>query len=158
MSLLSLLLQFLTGVFNSRNYFPNFHFDYHDNIKLVVSTLVSWLMCLLLSVKINQCLHLYSQQIYGVVWSDWYPQIVKLEQLSCWKGTIRNKWKMFTHAVSSQEKLQEILPRWQSALKWGLGEVEPGSTPSGHTGELPSLVLPQLTQCSPQLINQRFRL
>ena len=27
-----------------------------------------------------------------------------------------------------------ILPPWQSALKWGLGEVEPGSTPSGHTG------------------------
>ena len=29
---------------------------------------------------------------------------------------------------------KEILPPWQSALKWGLGEVEPGSTPSGHTG------------------------
>ena len=48
-------------------------------------------------------------------------------------------------------------PQWQSALKWGPGEVQPGSTPSGHTGKLPSPVLLQLTQCSPQLINQRFR-
>ena len=53
---------------------------------------------------------------------------------------------------------KEILPQWQSALKWGLGEVEPGSTPSGHTGELPSPVLPWLTQCLPQVINQWFRL
>jgi len=30
---------------------------------------------------------------------------------------------------------KEILPQWQSALKWGLREVQPGSTPSGHTGE-----------------------
>jgi len=33
----------------------------------------------------------------------------------------------------------EILLEWQSALKCGLGGVEPGSS---HTGELPSLVLP----------------
>ena len=52
---------------------------------------------------------------------------------------------------------KEILPQWQSALKWGLGEVEPGSTPSSHTGELPSPVLPQLAQCLPEVINQRFR-
>ena len=30
----------------------------------------------------------------------------------------------------------ENLPPWESALKWGLGEVEPGSTPSGHSGEI----------------------
>jgi len=30
----------------------------------------------------------------------------------------------------------EILPPWESALKWGLGEVQPGSTPSGHSGEI----------------------
>jgi len=24
---------------------------------------------------------------------------------------------------------KEILPQWQSALKWDLGRVEPGSTP-----------------------------
>ena len=36
---------------------------------------------------------------------------------------------------SKRSDLQrEILPLWESALKWGLGEVEPGSTPSGHTG------------------------
>ena len=41
---------------------------------------------------------------------------------------------------------KESLPQWQSALKWGgLGEVQPGSTPSCHTAELPSPVLPQLT-------------
>ena len=30
----------------------------------------------------------------------------------------------------------EILPPWESALKWGLGGVEPGSIPSGHSGEI----------------------
>ena len=49
---------------------------------------------------------------------------------------------------------EEILPQWQSALKWGLGEVQPGSTPSGHTAELPSPVLLWLTQCLPQVVNQ----
>ena len=49
----------------------------------------------------------YSQQIYRVVWSDWYAQIVKLQRLSRWKGIIGNKWKMLTHVVGSQEKLQE---------------------------------------------------
>jgi len=52
---------------------------------------------------------------------------------------------------------EEILPYWQSPLKWGLGEVQPGSIPSGHTAELPSPVLSQLTQCLPQVINQRFK-
>ena len=58
---------------------------------------------------------------------------------------------------SKQSDLQKkILPQWQSALKWGLGEVEPGSTPSGHTAALPSPMLPQLTQCPPQVINKRL--
>jgi len=30
----------------------------------------------------------------------------------------------------------EILPHWESTLKWGLGDVEPGFTPSGHLGEI----------------------
>ena len=42
---------------------------------------------------------------------------------------------------------KETPPQGQLALKWGLGEVQPGSTPSGHTAELPSLVLPCLTAC-----------
>jgi len=38
---------------------------------------------------------------------------------------------------SKRSDLQiEILPPWESALKWGLGGVEPGSTPSGHSGEI----------------------
>ena len=46
------------------------------------------------------------------------------------------------HKNSTKSNLQEdILPQWQSALKWDLGEMEPGSTPSGHTAELPSPVL-----------------
>ena len=71
---------------------------------------------------------------------------------------------MLAYVLSSQENFkgsdlqEETLPEWQSALKWSLGEVEPGSTPSGHTGELPSPVLPWLTQCLPQLVNQRLRL
>jgi len=71
---------------------------------------------------------------------------------------------MLAHTLGSQKKKpkrnnlqKEIILWWQSAIKWGLGEVEPGSTPSSHTGELPSPVLPCLTQCLPQLINQRFR-
>jgi len=53
---------------------------------------------------------------------------------------------------------EEILPQWQSALKWGLREVQPGSTPSGHTAELPSPVLPGLTRSFPQVLSQWFRL
>lgn len=49
----------------------------------------------------------YSQQIYRVVWSDWYPQTVKLKRLSHWKGMIGNKWKVLSHVIGSQEKLQE---------------------------------------------------
>ena len=38
---------------------------------------------------------------------------------------------------SKRRDLQiEILPSWESALKWGLGGMEPGSTPSGHSGEI----------------------
>jgi len=37
---------------------------------------------------------------------------------------------------SKRSDLQrEILLPWESALKWGLGEVEPGSIPSGHSSE-----------------------
>jgi len=41
------------------------------------------------------------------VGSDWYPQVIKPERLSCWKGIIRNKWKMLSHVTGSQEKLPE---------------------------------------------------
>jgi len=62
------------------------------------------------------------------------------------------------NAHSKSSDLQkEILPQWQSALKWGQGEVEPGSTPSGHTGELPSPVLTGLTRSFHQVLTQRFR-
>jgi len=41
------------------------------------------------------------------------------------------------HQTEKKNNLQlEILPPWESALKWGLGEVEPGSTPSGHSREI----------------------
>ena len=52
---------------------------------------------------------------------------------------------------------QENLLQWQSALKWGLMEVQPGSTPSGHTGELLSPVPPGLTRSCLQVLNQWFR-
>jgi len=51
----------------------------------------------------------------------------------------------------------EIFPQWQSALKWGLREAQPGSTPSGHTAELPPPVVPGLTWSFPQLLHQWFR-
>jgi len=53
---------------------------------------------------------------------------------------------------------KEIFPQWQSVLKWGLGEVQAGSTPSCHTGELPSPVLPGLTQCLPLQFPYRYAL
>mgnify|MGYP001855361624 CR=1 FL=1 len=37
---------------------------------------------------------------------------------------------------------REILPLWESALKWGLGELDPGSTPSGSTGGVASTCAP----------------
>ena len=65
-----------------------------------------------------------------------------------WRTTLTRKTPQGKHLQT------EILPQWQSALKWGLGEVQPGSTPSGHTAELPSPVLQGLTGCCPQLLNQ----
>jgi len=38
---------------------------------------------------------------------------------------------------SKSDDLQiEILPHWESALKWGPGGVQSGSTPSHHSGEI----------------------
>jgi len=75
-----------------------------------------------------------------------------------WKETIKDKWnahpcpKLTAENSKGKDPQKEILPQWQSALKWGLGEMQPGSTPSGRTGELPSPVLPWLTQGLPQMI------
>jgi len=44
-----------------------------------------------------------------------------------------------------------------SAFNWGLRGVQPGSTPSSHTGELPSPVLPGLTGSSSKVLNQWCR-
>ena len=82
------------------------------------------------------------------------------------KGTIKGS-KKITHPYQKSPDLQgkappkkdlqqENLPSWQSALKWGLREVQPGSTPSGHTAELPSPVLPGMTGSFPQVPNQWF--
>ena len=47
---------------------------------------------------------------------------------------------------TAQEDLQaDTLPHWQRALRWGLREVQPGSTPPAHTTASPSPVLPELT-------------
>ena len=69
--------------------------------------------------------------------------------------TNQNKQTNKQKKNSKRSNLQkEILTYWQSALKWGLGEVEPGSTPSCHTGELPSSVLLWLSKCLPQVISR----
>jgi len=52
--------------------------------------------------------------------------------------------KMFTHILGLQTNKQtpkeaisrNSLSQWQSALKWDLGGVQPGSTPSSHSGEI----------------------
>ena len=60
---------------------------------------------------------------------------VRLERLSHLKDINRDEWKAYLcpglpKKGSKRSNLQkEILLQWQSALKWGLGEVEPGSTP-----------------------------
>ena len=50
----------------------------------------------------------------------------------------------------------ENLLEQQSALKWGQREAQSGSTPSGHTAELPSPVFPGLTRSFPQVLTQWF--
>jgi len=82
------------------------------------------------------------------------------------KGTIVLKRKKIAHTCQkilglqntspTRKHLKEILPPWQSALKWGLREVQAGTTPSGHTSKLPSPVLPRLTRSFPQVLNQWF--
>ena len=80
-----------------------------------------------------------------------------------WKGVTKGKGKRspvseelrLTGKTSPRRGLQaESLPQQRSALKWGLREVQSGSTPSYHTAELPSPVLPGLTGSFPQVINQ----
>ena len=78
----------------------------------------------------------------------------------------KEKGKVLTHLWRSRSTgktpprrdLQpEILPQGQSVLKWGLREVQPGSTLSDCTAELPSPVLPGLTGSFPQVLHQWFR-
>jgi len=85
-------------------------------------------------------------------WEGWYRNITtnRLTQMVwCYKGeqkVLTCLWRSkLTRKTPQGSDLQpEILPQWQSALKWGLRGVEPGSTHSGSTGELPSSVLPGL--------------
>ena len=83
------------------------------------------------------------------------------ERLAWWKGDTRVKWQngqtgkecspiskdlgLWGKTPQGRDLPPETLPQWQSALKWDLREVQPGSTSSGHTDELPSSVLPGLT-------------
>ena len=52
---------------------------------------------------------------------------------------------------------ERSFPSSSQPINGGLGGVETASMPSSHTGELPSSVLPRLSQCLPQVVNQRFR-
>jgi len=75
-----------------------------------------------------------------------------------------NEIKSLPVSQAHRRALRERISRWRSflpgsqPLNGGLGGVEPGSTPSGHSGELRSPVPLQLTQHLPQVVNQRFRL
>jgi len=88
------------------------------------------------------------------------------------KGPVRigryftRKVKVLTHLRRSKltgkipqgRDLQpKILLEQQSALKYGLREVQPGSTAPGHTAELPSPVLLWPTGSFPLVLNQWFR-
>jgi len=83
----------------------------------------------------------------------------------CYKGRkedylpISEGSRLAGESSTKEEDLQkEIFPQWQSALKWGLREVQPDSPSSSCTAELPSPVLPGLTRSFPQVLNQWFRL
>ena len=77
------------------------------------------------------------------------------------KGTNRERMltqrSRLTGKTPQEKDLPPEIPQCQSTSKWGLREVQPGSTPSGHTAELPSPVLPGLTRSFPQVLNQCFR-
>jgi len=89
--------------------------------------------------------------LYGCYSQKDYPgekEAIKEEMLTI-SEDLGSRWK----TPQRRDLQKEILPQWQSALKWGLGEVQPGST-----GELPSPVLPRLTQSLPQVqaLTQQF--
>ena len=87
----------------------------------------------------------------GPAQTRWYSTR-KIKVLTClWRSHLTGK------TPQGRDLQPEILPQWQSALQWGLREVQPGSTPSSHTAELPSPVLPGLTGSFPQVLNQWFR-
>ena len=109
---------------------------------------------------------LYSQQTYSWKssidrmvlykrdsWKDYHggKETTKEEMLTCIQG-----FRIAVENSKVRELHKEILPQWQSALKWGLGGVQPGSTPSCHTGEWPPPVLPELAWSFPQVLNQCF--
>lgn len=62
------------------------------------------------------------QRDYRVTKEKWNKDLTCV--LGSWKGSKRKDLQL------------EILPPWESALKWGLGGVQQGSTSSGHSGEI----------------------
>jgi len=134
---------------------------YLHNPDLILTSVKPWITLVILSSYL--C---YNEKD----WHGWDGEtdgmVKQSERLAQMRRYSKRKGKVLTHLQKSRltgrtlqgRDLQpEILLQWPSALKWGLGEVQPGSPPSGHTAELPSPVLPELTQCLPQVINQRFR-
>jgi len=93
--------------------------------------------------KINTVEEQYRNVIAkGPVWMEQYYKGKVLTHL--WRPRLTGKTPQGT------DLQPEILPQWQSALKWGLREVQTGCTPSSHTAELPSPVLPGLTRSFPR--------
>jgi len=78
----------------------------------------------------------------------------------CYKGREEDSYlyqkTLGSLGKASPGRISSWTAQWQSALKWDLREVQPGSTPSGHTAELPSPVLPGLTGSFPQVLSQWF--
>ena len=94
---------------------------------------------------ILQCISVTIRRVSEV--EEWYRGVVAkgLAQMEwCYKGKVlTHLWILrFAEKTPQGKDLQpEILTQWHSTLKWALREVQPGSTPSGHTDELPSPVL-----------------
>ncbi len=106
---------------------------------------------------------IYKRTDSRVAWLGWYytgfiiRKIIVVEREN--QKLDAQPWpRLAVENCKGRDLWKEILPQRQSALKWGLGEVEPGCTPPGHTVELPPPVLLWLSQSLPQAINQWFRL
>ena len=92
-----------------------------------------------------------SVEAKGLAWMEWRYNSKDKVLTHLWRSRLTEK------TPQGRDLQPETLPQWQSVFKWDPREAQPGSTPSYHTGELSSPVLPGLTRPFPQVLIQWFR-